>query len=116
MDQQNVSSAMQALGWSAAAWQTAGHTIDPYRETQNGGFWQANPYVSLRPPVVVAAAAPRPAGPSESMHPPPPGPVQQGTLAAGLLARWLAPLTANKAPAACVKRVETSNEIRERGT
>jgi hypothetical protein len=33
------------------------------------------------------------------MHAPPPGPVQPGTLAAGLLARWLAPLTANKAPA-----------------
>ena len=100
MDQQNVSSAMQSLGWSAAAWQAAGHIIDPYRETQNGGFWQVNPYVSLRPPVVVAASAQRPAGPRESAHVPPPGPVQPNTLASALLARWLAPLTANKAPCA----------------
>jgi len=55
--------------------------------------------VSLRPPVIVAAAAPRPAGPREDAHAPPPGPVPHNTLAAGLLARWLAPLTANKAPA-----------------
>jgi len=85
--------------WSAAAWQAAGHTIDPYRDTAVGGYWQLNPYAPLRPPVVVAAADPRHAGPREDAHTPPPGPVQQGTLAAGLLARWLAPLTANKAPA-----------------
>ena len=100
MEQPNVRTAMQALGWSAAAWQAAGHTIDPYRETQTGGWWTINPYVSLRPPVIVAAAAPRPAGPREDAHAPPPGPVQPGTLASALLARWLAPLTANKAPAA----------------
>ena len=100
MEQPNVHDAMQALGWSAATWQAAGHTIDPYRETQTGGWWTINPYVSLRAPVVVAASAPCPAGPREDTYAPPPGPVQPGTLAASLLHRWLAPLTANKAPAA----------------
>ena len=99
MEQPNVRDAMQAIGWTAAAWQAAGHMIDPYRETQTGGWWTINPYISLRPPAIVAAAAPRPAGPAEAMHAPPPGPVREGTLAAALLARWLAPLTANKAPA-----------------
>jgi len=56
---------MQALGWSAAAWQAAGHTIDPYRDTAVGGHWQINPYAPLRPPVLVAASAPHPAGPRE---------------------------------------------------
>jgi len=58
-----------------------------------------NPYVSLSPLVIVAASAPRPAGPCESAHAPPPGPVPPNTLAASLLHRWLAPLRANKAPA-----------------
>ena len=97
----NVRDAMQAIGWNAADWTAAGHQLDPYRESFAGGWWTINPYVSLRPPVVVAAAAPRPAaGPREDAHAPPPGPVQPGTLAASLLHRWLAPLTANKAPAA----------------
>ena len=97
---QNVRDDMKALGWSATTWQQAGHSLDPYRDAYSGGYWQPNPYVSLRPPVVVAAAAPRPAaGPREDAHAPPPGPVQPGTLAASLLHRWLAPLTANKAPA-----------------
>ena len=94
----NVRSAMIAIGWTAPAWLQAGHAIDPYRDTQNGGYWQLNPYVSLRPAAQVAASAQRPAGPSESMHAPPPGPVQPGTLASALLARWLSPLTANKSP------------------
>ena len=96
---QNVRDPMQALGWTAATWVQAGHTLDPYRDAYNGGYWQPNPYVSLRPPVVVAASAPRPAGPREDAYAPLTGPVPPNTLASVLLARWLAPLTANKAPA-----------------
>ena len=73
---QNVRDAMQAIGWTAAGWTAAGHQLDPYRESYAGGWWTINPYVSQRPPVVVAASAPRLAGPSESMHAPPSGPVQ----------------------------------------
>ena len=98
---QNVRDAMLALGWTAAAWQQAGHGYDPYGD-YGRGVWTISPYRygKLTPPVVVAASAPRPAGPSECMHAPPPGPVPPNTLAAGLLARWLKPLTANKAPCA----------------
>ena len=95
----NVRDAMVALGWTAAAWQQAGHRLDPYRDASAGGHWSINPYVPLHPPVVVAASAPLPAGPSESMHAPPPGPVPPNTLASALLTRWLSPLTANKSPA-----------------
>ena len=35
---QNVRDAMQAIGWTAADWTAVGHQLDPYRETQNGGF------------------------------------------------------------------------------
>ena len=94
----NVRDAMIAIGWTAAAWQQAGHQLDPYRGALAGGHWSINPYVHLRPPVVVAASAQPPAGPREAAHAPPPGPVPPNTLASALLARWLASLTANKAP------------------
>ena len=98
---QNVRDAMLALGWTAAAWQHAGHGYDPYGD-YGRGVWTISPYRygKLTPPVVVSAAAPPPAGPREDAHAPPPGPVQPGTLASLLIARWLAPLTTNKSPCA----------------
>jgi hypothetical protein len=96
---QNVRDAMLAIGWTKEAWEDAGHGYDPYGDSCRG-VWTINPYAKKRtPPVVVAASAPRPTGPRESSHAPPPGPVPPNTLASCLLARWLAPLTANKAPA-----------------
>ena len=96
----NVRDAMVARGWTSASWQAAGHFMDPYNDSFAGGYWSVNPYVSTEPPrVVVSAAAHGPPAPRESAHAPPPGPVQADTLAHALLTRWLAPLTANKAPA-----------------
>ena len=88
-----------ARGWTPASWQAAGHAIDPYIDAFAGGYWTANPYASIQPPVVtVSAAAHWPPVARESAHAPPPGPLQAGTLAHAFLTRWLAPLTANKAP------------------
>ena len=90
---------MIAIGWTRESWQRAGHHFDPYIDAPAGGLWSINPYVPLRPPVVVTASAHCPTGPCEPAHAPPPGPVQPNTLASALLARWLSPLTANKSPA-----------------
>ena len=96
----NVRDAMVARGWTSTSWQAAGHFLDPYTDSFAGGYWSVNPYVSAEPPrVVVSAAAHGPPAHRESAHAPPPGPVQADTLAHALLTRWLAPLTANKAPA-----------------
>jgi len=56
---------MLALGWTAATWQQAGHIYDPYGD-YGRGVWTISPYRygKLTPPVVVAASAPRPAGPA----------------------------------------------------
>ena len=96
---QNVRDSMMSIGWTAETWRQVGHTVDPYRDTYAGGHWQINPYISLRPPEVVAASAPRPAGPRESEYLPAPGPVPPNTLASALLTRWISPLTANKSTA-----------------
>jgi hypothetical protein len=65
----NVRDAMLTIGWTTASWTAAGHQLDPYGD-YGRGVWTINPYVSLRPPVVVAASAPRPAGPCEAAHAP----------------------------------------------
>jgi hypothetical protein len=100
VQQPNVRDAAIAAGWTAERWKAAGHRIDPYVDWTSGGHWTVDPYASLAPPQVVAASAPRPpAGPREAAHARPACPLQPRTLAARLLSLWLAPLTANKAPA-----------------
>ena len=64
MEQPNVRDAMLALGWTAAAWQQAGHGYDPYGD-YGRGVWTISPYQygKLTPPVVVAASGPLPRAP-----------------------------------------------------
>lgn len=74
-------------------------TLGNVRGDSFRGVWTINPYAKLTPPAVIAGC----------LHPAPPRcratprrlvrPVPHNTLAAALLQRWLAPITAGRAPA-----------------
>ena len=88
----NVREEMLALGWTAHAWERAGHKLNPYAD-YGRGVWTKNVYVSTEPPIVVAASAPKPPPVVER-----PGPFAQSR-AAGLLHLWLGPVASGRAPA-----------------
>ena len=94
----NVRDDMLARGWTKETWLASQHTIDPYVDAAAGGLWLVNPYRSTTPPAVVIASAPPPPTFRESAYPP--GSLSAGAFASAVLTSWLAPLVANKAPAA----------------